>query len=126
MYQGINHIRYMLVAQAMLSETSGMFIEANRDDHSFFINPNCAADMTYDRKTHSVLQVDACTVCSESAVHYLDAFRAAGRFIGRALLDGQVLPLHLSPVLFKVPASFHFLAYVSCGVALPWHALHAR
>ncbi|KDO32948.1 hypothetical protein SPRG_02641 [Saprolegnia parasitica CBS 223.65] len=76
---------YMLVAQAMLSESSGMFIEANRDDHSFFINPNCAADMTR----------------SETAVHYLDAFRAAGRFIGRALLDGQVLPLHLSPVLFK-------------------------
>jgi E3 ubiquitin ligase SMURF1/2 len=31
----------------------------------------------------------------------LKAFRAIGRFIGRALLDGQVLALPLNPVLFK-------------------------
>ncbi|OQR99390.1 HECT E3 ubiquitin ligase [Achlya hypogyna] len=74
---------YMLMAQAMLSEASGMFVITNREDNSYFINPDCAVDM------------------AASSVHYLDAFRAAGRFVGRALLDGQVLPLHFNPVLFK-------------------------
>ena len=39
-------------------------------------------------------------------LEHLELFRAAGRFIGRALLDGQVLPIQLSPVLFKGTSSF--------------------
>ncbi|CAK4200600.1 unnamed protein product [Aphanomyces euteiches] len=48
--------------------------------------------------------VDAGAVQREwfGKLNHLDAFRAIGRFIGRALLDGQVIPLHLNPVLFKV------------------------
>ncbi|OQR92511.1 HECT ubiquitin ligase, partial [Thraustotheca clavata] len=74
---------YVLVAQALMAEESGMFKITNRDDSTYFINPNC------------------CALMSHMTIPYLDAFKAAGRFIGRALLDGQTLPLHLSPVLFK-------------------------
>ncbi|KDO32950.1 hypothetical protein SPRG_02643 [Saprolegnia parasitica CBS 223.65] len=73
---------YMLVAQALLSPTSGLFVLANREDHSYILNPNPAFPFT-------------------QSMSHNDACRAAGRFIGRALLDGQVLPLHLNATLFK-------------------------
>ncbi|KDO32945.1 hypothetical protein SPRG_02638 [Saprolegnia parasitica CBS 223.65] len=76
---------YTLVAHALLHEESGLFTLSNRDDNSYFINPNSAHDTS-----HLDVQLE-----------HLELFRAAGRFIGRALLDGQVLPIQLSPVLFK-------------------------
>ncbi|KAF0726004.1 hypothetical protein Ae201684P_016531 [Aphanomyces euteiches] len=80
---------YMVVAQALLSESSGLFVVSNRDDNSYFINPNSEHD------------VQETTLHKQFKLSHLDAFRAVGRFMGRALLDGQVLPLHLNPVLFK-------------------------
>ncbi|CAK4357469.1 unnamed protein product [Aphanomyces euteiches] len=71
---------YVLVAQALFRETddnSGLFVMVNREDQTYFINP------------HASHQFGDFT------------FRAVGRFVGRALLDGQMLPLHLSPVLLK-------------------------
>ncbi|KAH9129689.1 hypothetical protein LEN26_005691 [Aphanomyces euteiches] len=78
---------YLLVAEALMKESSGLFILCNRDDQSYFINPNSA---------------HAYSSSKFGKLDHLDAFRAIGRFIGRALLDGQVIPLHLNPVLFKV------------------------
>ncbi|OQS06080.1 HECT E3 ubiquitin ligase, partial [Thraustotheca clavata] len=75
---------YTLVAQALMDENSGLFIISNREDNSYFINPNSAHDIKLNVR-----------------LSHCEIFRAAGRFMGRALLDGQVLPLHLSPVLFK-------------------------
>ncbi|KAF0700652.1 Aste57867_8830 [Aphanomyces stellatus] len=73
---------YMLVAQSFVCDTSGLFYLSNRDDSSYFINPNSSHNFT-------------------GQLPHLDAFRAAGRFMGRALLSGQVIPFRLSPVLFK-------------------------
>ncbi|KAF0705451.1 hypothetical protein As57867_007019, partial [Aphanomyces stellatus] len=72
---GIQREWYLLVAQQLLTEAAGLFIETNREDHSYFPNPH------------------AFSRCSD--------YHAIGRFIGRALLDGQMLPLRLSPVLIK-------------------------
>ncbi|KAF0689804.1 Aste57867_18762 [Aphanomyces stellatus] len=80
---------YMLVAHALLSEESGLFFISNRDDQSYFINPN------------SEFAVQQTELYRRFSISHVEAFRAVGRFMGRALLDGQVLPLHFSPVLFK-------------------------
>ncbi|KAF0696575.1 Aste57867_12698 [Aphanomyces stellatus] len=70
---------YLLVAQHLLTEEAGLFIEVNREDHSYFPNPHAASRRS----------------------DYAIAFHSIGRFIGRALLDGQMLPLRLSPVVMK-------------------------
>ncbi|OQR99391.1 HECT E3 ubiquitin ligase [Achlya hypogyna] len=91
---------YMLVAQALLHEDSGLFAISNREDNSYFINPNSA----HATRTLFVLasrDTSFTRVHRNVALPHLDLYRAAGRFIGRALLDGQVLPIHLNPVLFK-------------------------
>ncbi|OQR99352.1 HECT E3 ubiquitin ligase [Achlya hypogyna] len=73
---------YMLVSAALLSPEAGLFVLANRDDNSYILNPTPAFPFT-------------------ASMSHDDACRAAGRFIGRAILDGQMLPLHLNPTLFK-------------------------
>ncbi|CAK4718224.1 unnamed protein product [Aphanomyces euteiches] len=60
-----------------------LFVLANRDDHSVYINPNSAVAF------------------KNTSMGHLEAFQATGRFIGRAFLDGQVIPLRLNTVLFK-------------------------
>ncbi|KAF0709619.1 Aste57867_5844 [Aphanomyces stellatus] len=75
---------YMLVAEGLLDAANGLFVVLNRDDHSYFINPNSAHAWT-----HPV------------GIDHVRAYRAVGRFIGRSLLDGQVIPMQLSPVLLK-------------------------
>ncbi|CAK4301448.1 unnamed protein product [Aphanomyces euteiches] len=75
---------YSLVAQSFMDESSGLFVLANRDDHSVYINPNSAVAF------------------KNTSMGHLEAFQAMGRFIGRAFLDGQVIPLRLNTVLFKV------------------------
>ncbi|KAF0717850.1 Aste57867_2050 [Aphanomyces stellatus] len=81
---------FMLVAQALMSDTMGLFVVASRDTHSYYIN----SDLSNQTKTTE--------------------YRAVGRFIGRAILCGQVIPMHFSPVLFKailgVPVSLQEIA----------------
>ncbi|CAK4134982.1 unnamed protein product [Aphanomyces euteiches] len=84
---------YLLVAQGFMDDASGLFMLTNRDDNSYFINPNSEYLLRRRRHDLSSHLVD---------VTHLQAYRAAGRFIGRALLDGQMLPMHFSPVLFKL------------------------
>ncbi|KAF0714352.1 hypothetical protein AaE_011594 [Aphanomyces astaci] len=74
---GLQREWYLLAAEAIM--TSGLFVLVNRDDQSYFINPHAAT----------------------SPLPQVEAFEAVGRFIGRALLDGQGLSLPLNPVLFK-------------------------
>ncbi|CAK4494834.1 unnamed protein product [Aphanomyces euteiches] len=73
---------YTVVAENILNESNGLFMISNREDQTYFINPNSAH--AWHRKSN-----------------HTGAFRAVGRFIGRAILDGQVLPLHFNPVIFK-------------------------
>ncbi|KAF0762481.1 hypothetical protein AaE_003304 [Aphanomyces astaci] len=88
------YVKYLLVAQGFLDDASGLFMVTNRDDNAYFINPNAAAAMHRQHMTTSRAK--------PPGVSHSQAFRAAGRFIGRALLDGQMLPLHFCPVLFKL------------------------
>ncbi|ETW05374.1 hypothetical protein H310_04296 [Aphanomyces invadans] len=60
---------------------TGLFVLASKDSHMYIPNPNA---------THDIFHVSA-----------VDAFKAVGRFVGRALLDGQMLPLPFSPAVFK-------------------------
>ncbi|RHY25489.1 hypothetical protein DYB25_001944 [Aphanomyces astaci] len=80
---------YLLVAQGFLDDAAGLFMVTNRDDNAYFINPNAAAAMHRQHMTTSRAK--------PPGVSHSQAFRAAGRFIGRALLDGQMLPLHFCP-----------------------------
>ncbi|ETV95115.1 hypothetical protein H310_11390 [Aphanomyces invadans] len=79
--ENLSASKSMHLAHGLLSPAAGLFVLSNRDDQSYGINADSAA---------------ACT-----DVDHLTAFHAVGRFVGRALLEGQMLPLHLSPVLFK-------------------------
>ncbi|ETV71663.1 hypothetical protein, variant 1 [Aphanomyces astaci] len=75
---------YMLVSEGLLVEANGLFVVLNREDNSYFINPN--SSHAWRHPNH---------------MDHLKAFHAVGRFLGRSLLDGQVIPMHLSPVLLK-------------------------
>ncbi|ETW01496.1 hypothetical protein, variant 1 [Aphanomyces invadans] len=75
---------YMLVSEGLLVESNGLFVVLNREDNSYFINPNSSHAWTHPNR-----------------MDHLQAFHAVGRFLGRSLLDGQVIPMHLNPVLLK-------------------------
>ncbi|KAF0746370.1 hypothetical protein AaE_008154 [Aphanomyces astaci] len=74
----------MLVSEGLLVEANGLFVVLNREDNSYFINPNSSHAWRHPND-----------------MDHLKAFHAVGRFLGRSLLDGQVIPMHLSPVLLK-------------------------
>ncbi|ETV96803.1 hypothetical protein H310_10100 [Aphanomyces invadans] len=88
---------YLLVAQGFMDDASGLFMVTNRDDNAYFINPNAAYLVAKHRQTQQ-----SNVPHQKPAISHTQAFLAAGRFIGRALLDGQMLPLHFCPVLFKL------------------------
>ncbi|KAH9111651.1 hypothetical protein LEN26_013400 [Aphanomyces euteiches] len=70
---------YTLVSHAFLAPERQLFQVTNRSDNSYFVASHCS-DVDDSRG---------------------DLFRVVGRFIGRALLDGQVIPMHLNPIVFK-------------------------
>ncbi|EQC36879.1 hypothetical protein SDRG_05709 [Saprolegnia diclina VS20] len=74
---------YVLVSDALLAPTSGLFVLSNRDDNSYILNPNSEFAVGQYNMDH------------------LAAFEAIGRFLGRAILDGQMLKLPFCPVVFK-------------------------
>ncbi|KAH9111650.1 hypothetical protein LEN26_013399 [Aphanomyces euteiches] len=69
---------YTLVASAFMDPEKHLFQVTNQSDNSYFL-----ASQSRDTESHD------------------DLFRVVGRFIGRALLDGQVIPMHLNLVVFK-------------------------
>ncbi|ETV63992.1 hypothetical protein H257_19072 [Aphanomyces astaci] len=85
---------YTLVAQAWMDPaTTGLFDITNRTNNSYYVNP---------KQQHN-----------DNSKSHLEQYRAFGRFLGRALLDGQVLPIQLNPVLFQlllgIPVEFEDL-----------------
>ncbi|OQR99364.1 HECT E3 ubiquitin ligase [Achlya hypogyna] len=74
---------YMVVSEALMQPDSGLFVVANREDGTYVLNPNSEFAVGH------------------LSMNHLATFEAAGRFMGRAILDGQVLRLPLCPVVFK-------------------------
>ncbi|RHY29940.1 hypothetical protein DYB32_009457 [Aphanomyces invadans] len=93
---------YMLVSEGLLVESNGLFVVLNREDNSYFINPNSSHAWTHPNR-----------------MDHLQAFHAVGRFLGRSLLDGQVIPMHLNPVLLKgTTRAASYFNWSSCVVAI--------
>ncbi|RHY32089.1 hypothetical protein DYB25_013825, partial [Aphanomyces astaci] len=78
---GVSREWYTLVTKAIFEADEGLFMVANKDDQSFFINPKSERD---------------------HGPNHLADFQAIGRLLGRAIIDGQVLPFHFCVPLFKM------------------------
>uniref|UniRef100_K3X466 HECT-type E3 ubiquitin transferase n=1 Tax=Globisporangium ultimum (strain ATCC 200006 / CBS 805.95 / DAOM BR144) TaxID=431595 RepID=K3X466_GLOUD len=91
---GLSREWFVLLNEQLVDPTHGVFKCVNKSDQTFFLNSNSAYDI---------------------GEKHLSYYYAAGRLIGRALLEGSVLGFHLSPVLVKmilgVPVSFSDLEY---------------
>ncbi|RLO13096.1 hypothetical protein DYB28_003070 [Aphanomyces astaci] len=72
---------YSLLTVSLFAADRGLFVPANKAEQSYFINPAAA---------------------SSANPNHLRHYHAIGRVLGRAIVDGQVLPFHLCAPLFKV------------------------
>ncbi|CAK4724683.1 unnamed protein product [Aphanomyces euteiches] len=95
---GIMREWYTILVLAIFEPKQGLFV-ANKADQSFSINPN-------SKKAHGP--------------SHLEKFHSIGRLLGRAIVDGQVLPFHLSIPLFKMllgyPVSMDDIQYIDLTV----------
>ncbi|KAH9180927.1 hypothetical protein AeNC1_017098 [Aphanomyces euteiches] len=91
---GVAREWYMLLTTALFEPKQGLFV-VNKSDQSFSVNPNSARD---------------------HGSKHLERFHAIGRLLGRAIVDGQVLPFHFSVPLLKIllgyPVSMDDIRYV--------------
>ncbi|KAF0689329.1 hypothetical protein As57867_019150, partial [Aphanomyces stellatus] len=91
---GVTREWYTLFSTAILGPERGLFI-INKTDQSLFINPNSA--------THH-------------GPNHLQVYHAIGRLLGKAIVDGQVLPFQFSVPLFKAllgyPVSIEDIRYL--------------
>jgi hypothetical protein len=92
---GLQREWFMLVTENLLDETTGLFKCMNQVDQSYYFNPNSA--QKYGEK-------------------HLVALLGAGRFVGHALLEGQVLGFNFCVPLLKLilgcPVTFNDLEYL--------------
>ncbi|ETV72062.1 hypothetical protein, variant [Aphanomyces astaci] len=92
---GVTREWYTLLTTEIFNDEQGLFMVANKDDQSFFINPNSERD---------------------HGEYHLADFQAIGRLLGRAIIDGQVLPFHFCVPLFKMllgyPVSIEDVRYL--------------
>ncbi|KAF0741664.1 hypothetical protein Ae201684P_017975 [Aphanomyces euteiches] len=91
---GLEREWFALVTEKLFDETIGLFMCAHVESLAYVINPNSV----------------------EASADHLLYFRGAGRLLGRALLEGQLMKAHLAlPVLkhlLGVPISFSDLEFV--------------
>ncbi|RHY39867.1 hypothetical protein DYB30_001056 [Aphanomyces astaci] len=91
---GLEREWFALVTEKLFDETIGLFMCAHVESLAYVINPNSV----------------------EASADHLLYFRGAGRLLGRALLEGQLMKAHLAlPVLkhlLGVPISFADLEFV--------------
>lgn len=91
---------FALAVEAFLDDSTGLFqrVHSPVDGLSFVVNPNAKAK----------------AAGGEDAQYYLLQYRAFGRLLGKALLEGHLVPAPLSDTLFKLmlgaPLSFADLA----------------
>lgn len=101
---GLEREWFALVTEKLFDETIGLFMCAHVDSLAYVINPNSV----------------------EASADHLLYFRGAGRLLGRALLEGQLMKAHLALPLLKhllgVPISFSDLEYFDQEVhkSLQW------
>ena len=101
---GLEREWFALVTEKLFDETIGLFMCAHVDSLAYVINPNSV----------------------EASADHLLYFRGAGRLLGRALLEGQLMKAHLAlPVLkhlLGVPISFSDLEFYDMEVykSLQW------
>lgn len=101
---GLEREWFALVTDRLFDETIGLFMCAHVDSLAYVINPNSV----------------------EASADHLLYFRGAGRLLGRALLEGQLMKAHLAlPVLkhlLGVPISFSDLEFYDQEVhkSLQW------
>lgn len=101
---GLEREWFALVTERLFDETIGLFQCAHVDSLAYVINPNSV----------------------EASADHLLYFRGAGRLLGRALLEGQLMRAHLAlPVLkhlLGVPISFSDLEFYDQEVynSLKW------
>lgn len=101
---GLEREWFALVTERLFDETIGLFQCAHVDSLAYVINPNSV----------------------EASADHLLYFRGAGRLLGRALLEGQLMKAHLAlPVLkhlLGVPISFSDLEFYDQEVhnSLKW------
>lgn len=92
---GVHREWFMLLSEMLVNPDVGLFKCMNEEDQTYYLNPTSETDNGPD---------------------HLAYFYAAGRLIGRALLEGDVLGFHLSTPLLKiilgVPVSFDDLESV--------------
>lgn len=89
------HKDWLAVLQEKLTDpATGLFTRVNDVDQTYYINPNSQALLGDD---------------------HLNYFYAAGRLIGRALLQGDLMAFHMATPLLKIllgqPLSFHDLEH---------------
>ncbi|TDH67199.1 hypothetical protein CCR75_004843 [Bremia lactucae] len=105
---GLEREWFSLVTERLFDETIGLFMCAHVDSLAYVINPNSV----------------------EASADHLLYFRGAGRLLGRALLEGQLMKAHLAlPVLkhlLGVPISFSDLEFFDQEVynSLKWMKEH--
>ncbi|KAF0716257.1 Aste57867_2945 [Aphanomyces stellatus] len=91
---GVTREWYSLLTNAILEPERGLFV-TNKADRSLFINPNSAKD---------------------HGSNHLQVYHAIGRLLGKAIVDGQVLPFQFSVPLFKAllgyPVSIEDIRYL--------------
>ena len=91
---GLHREWFMMLSEALLQESTGLFTCTNKQDQAYYLNPRSKVDRGDD---------------------HLMYFYGAGRLIGRALLEGTVLGFHLCVPLLKLvlgmPVTFDDLAY---------------
>ncbi|TMW54968.1 hypothetical protein Poli38472_014739 [Pythium oligandrum] len=101
---GLEREWFALVTEKLFDETIGLFMCAHVDSLAYVINPNSV----------------------EASADHLLYFRGAGRLLGRALLEGQLMKAHLALPLLKhllgVPISFSDLEFFDQEVhkSLKW------
>ncbi|KAJ0404400.1 hypothetical protein P43SY_007653 [Pythium insidiosum] len=101
---GLEREWFALVTEKLFDETIGLFMCAHVDSLAYVINPNSV----------------------EASADHLLYFRGAGRLLGRALLEGQLMKAHLALPLLKhllgVPISFADLEFIDAEVyrSLKW------
>ncbi|RHY31660.1 hypothetical protein DYB32_003286 [Aphanomyces invadans] len=92
---GVTREWYTLLTDEIFSADQGLFFVSNVEDQSFFIQPNSA---------------------TLNGPNHLNHFLAVGRLLGRAIIDGQVLPFHFCVPLFKMllgyPVSMDDIRYL--------------
>jgi len=78
---GVQREWYMIFTQTLFESDNGLFVMTSEGTQEYYFNPNSLHDFGPDHVT---------------------AFRSVGRFLARALLDGQTIPANFCSAFYKL------------------------